>query len=49
MPDPIYSRLTPFTLAALLLEKEVLEGEELRRIIRVAADADKERKSATLS
>ncbi len=35
-------------LASLLLEKEVLEGEELRRIIRAAAEADKANKSATI-
>jgi len=35
-------------LAGLLLEKEVLEGEELRRIIRAAAEADKANKSATI-
>ncbi len=33
-------------LAGLLLEKEVLEGEELRRVIRAAADSQSERKSA---
>ncbi len=35
-------------LAGLLLEKEVLEGEELRRIIRAAAEADKANKGATI-
>jgi cell division protease FtsH len=35
-------------LASLLLEKEVLEGEELRRIIRAAAGADGADKSATV-
>jgi len=35
-------------LAGLLLEKEVLEGEELRRIIRAAAEADGVNKSATI-
>jgi cell division protease FtsH len=33
-------------LASLLLEKEVLEGEELRRIIRAASDTDGERQGA---
>jgi len=35
-------------LAGLLLEKEILEGEELRRIIRAAAEADGVNKSATV-
>jgi cell division protease FtsH len=35
-------------LASLLLEKEVVEGEELRRIIRAAAEADGVNKSATI-
>jgi cell division protease FtsH len=35
-------------LAGLLLEKEVVEGEELRRIIRAAAEADGVNKSATI-
>jgi hypothetical protein len=34
--------------AGLLLEKEVLEGEELRRIIRAVAERDGTDKSATL-
>jgi cell division protease FtsH len=35
-------------LAGLLLEKEVLEGEELRRVIGAAADSHTERKRATI-
>jgi cell division protease FtsH len=35
-------------LASVLLEKEVLEGEELRRIIRAVAESDGKDKSATL-
>jgi cell division protease FtsH len=35
-------------LAGLLLEKEVLEGEELRRVIRATAEPPSERKSATV-
>jgi cell division protease FtsH len=35
-------------LAGLLLEKEILEGEELRQIIRTAAEGQNERTSATV-
>lgn len=35
-------------LAGLLLVKEVLEGEELRRVIHAATDSQSERKSATV-
>lgn len=35
-------------LASVLLEKEVLEGEELRRVIHAAAESDGKDKSATL-
>jgi cell division protease FtsH len=35
-------------LAALLLEKEVLEGEELRRVIHAASEATSEHKSTTV-
>jgi cell division protease FtsH len=35
-------------LAGLLLEKEVLEGEELRRVIRAMAESQSERKSSTV-
>jgi cell division protease FtsH len=35
-------------LAGLLLEKEVLEGEELRQIIRAATEADRTNKRATI-
>jgi hypothetical protein len=33
-------------LAGLLLEREVLEGEELRRVIRAMAESQREPKSA---